>query len=179
MSRYLQMQSKRDTHAPAAAEQSAGPASSVETRLTRKPVAERLGVSVFKVRSLEGKMLHPELVGGVHYFDAAEVEWVARELGVRRCPRREARSEGEIAAAVFLAFDEGKDLHEIVTELSVPPETVRALYRQWQESDLEEYEVTRQRRERAEAARREEAEEQRRHDAQMERWEKVLLRPGK
>ncbi len=142
-------------------------------------MAERLGVSVFKVRSLEGKVLHPEVVDGVHYFDTAEVERVAREMGVRRRAPREARSEGEIAALVFLAFDEDKDLHAIVTALAVPPETVRALYRPWREPDLEAAEVARQRRERAEAARRAEAEEQRRHDEQMERWEKTMQRLGK
>lgn len=178
MSRYLQMQGERDTHAPDADEQPAGQAG--ETRLTRTPVAARLGVSVFKVRSLEGKALHPEVVDGVHYFDAAEVERVARELAARtRRSSPEARSEGEIAAQVFRAFDAEKDLHAIVTELAVPPETVRALYREWREPDLEAAEVAQQRRERAEAARRAEAEEQRRHDAQMERWEKTLLRAGK
>jgi hypothetical protein len=173
----------RNPHAtaPADGEQPArGDLAPAETRLTRKPVAERLGVSVFKVRSLEGKALHPEVVAGVHYFDAAEVERVARELGLRARRRPgEARSEGEIAAAVFSAFADGKDLHEIVTELAVAPETVRALYRQWREPDLEEHEVARQRRERAEAVRRAEADEQRRHDERMERWEKTLLRSGK
>jgi hypothetical protein len=178
VSRYLQMQSEPRRHAPDDDEQPAEQAA--EARLTRKPVAERLGVSVFKVRSLEGKALHPEVVNGVHYFDPAEVERVARELSGRaRRSSPETRSEGEIAALVFRAFEEDKDLHAIVTELAVPPETVRVLYRQWREPDLEAAEVARQRRERAEAARRAEAEEQRRHDEQMERWEKTMQRLGK
>lgn len=38
-------------------------------RPTRSEVAKQLGVSVFKVRSMEGKELHPEIVGGVRHFD--------------------------------------------------------------------------------------------------------------
>jgi hypothetical protein len=164
---------------PAADAEEQADAPTPETRLTRKPVAERLGVSVFKVRSMEGKELHPEVVGGVHYFDAEEVAVLARALGPGRWRAGGERTEGEIAALAFSAFDEGRDLREIVEELAVPPEKVRALYREWRSPDLEQHEVARRRRERAEAERRREAEEQRQHDEQMRRWEREISRLSK
>jgi hypothetical protein len=89
-------------------------------RLTRKGVADILGVSIFKVRSMEGRELHPKVLNGVHYFDAEDVATVARAMAQRRRHGGE-RTDGEIAALAFLAFDESKDLIQIVTELCMRP----------------------------------------------------------
>jgi hypothetical protein len=161
-------------------ESSHGPAESPTPpdRLTRKRVADMLGVSIFKVRSMEGRELHPQVRDGVHYFDAEEVAALARTMAPKR-RRGNERTEGEIAALAFLAFDEGKDLFQIVTELRIPPEKVRALYREWREPDLEQHEVVRRKRERIEKQRRSEEADQRRHDQSMERLERELARLGK
>jgi hypothetical protein len=146
-------------------------------RLTRKQVADRLGVSVFKVRSMEGKTLHPVREEGVHYFAPDDVDAAVQTLGARR--RHPQWSPGEVAARAFRAFGDGKDLHEIVEELRLPPEKLRALYREWREPDLEQHEVNRQRRARAESERKREEEDQRRHQRDMERLERQFARLGK
>lgn len=145
-----------------------------EARLTRKSVADQLGVSIFKVRSMEGKELHPEVMGGVHYFDPEEVASVAWALGPKRRGARGDHADGEIAALAFHAFNEGKDLHEIVSTLRIPPEKVRALYREWREPDLEQHELTRRKRERAQREQRRDEDEQRRHEKEMERLDRNM-----
>jgi hypothetical protein len=142
-------------------------------------VADRLGVSVFKVRSLEGKALHPRRVNGVHHFDPDEVDELARTLGPRRQRLAATRTEGEIAALAFRAFDADRDLHAIVEELQVPPDKVRALYREWRQPNLEEYETNKRKRERAEAQRRHDEEEQRRHDRSMESFHRTMAKWNK
>jgi hypothetical protein len=155
-------------------------------RPTRSDVAKQLGVSVFKVRCMEGKELHPEIVGGVRYFDPDEVASVALTLGPKRKKARDDRDEGEIAALAFHAFAEGRNLHDIVTQLRITPEHVRALYREWREPDLEQHEVARRKRERAqkeqrrdEEEQRRDEEEQRRHEKEMDRMERDIARLGR
>jgi len=97
-------------------------------RLTRKQVADRLGVSISKVRTMEGKSLHPMKIDGVHYFERSEVDAAALNLGRKGAAHM---TEGEVAAAVFKLIDNGKELREIVIELEQPPSVVRALYREW------------------------------------------------
>ena len=147
-----------------------------ERRPTRGDVAKQLGVSVFKVRSMEGKELHPDVVRGVHFFDPEEVASAAWALGPKRKNARGVHDEGEIAALAFHAFDDGKDLHEIVAQLRIPPEKVRALYREWREPDLEQHEVARRKREREEREQRLDEEEQRRHEKEMESFERGMAR---
>lgn len=103
--------------------------SDMRGKLTRAQVAKRLGVSVSKVRTMEGKALHPEIVDGVHYFAGTEVDAVALE----RPPSVRSRrlDEGQIAARVFNLIEHGKDVREIVQELEVPPRVVRTLYHEW------------------------------------------------
>jgi hypothetical protein len=48
--------------------------------------------------------------------------------GKRQTP---LRSEGDIAAEIFNRFKRGRGLCQIVEELHLPPERVRALYREW------------------------------------------------
>lgn len=146
-------------------------ASEKPTLLTRQAVADRLGVSIFKVRCLERSELSFQLIRGTHFFDLKEV---ARfEKGIKRRPKRTGQTEGEIAAIVFRAFAKGKDLHQIVTSLKVTPAKVRDLYREWCSPDLEEHEVRLRRKE----ARKREAEKQRiedvkqrEHEERMRNW---------
>jgi hypothetical protein len=99
-------------------------------KLTRSQVATRLGVSVSKVRTMEGTMLHPEVINGVHYFGSTDVDALAQSLPVSK--RSRARlDEGQIAARVFYLIEHGKELNEIVQELEVPPQLVRTLYHEW------------------------------------------------
>lgn len=97
---------------------------------TRAQAAARLGVSISKVRTLEGTTLHPEVIDGVHYFAAEEIDEVACSLPAssRKRPRLD---DGQIAARVFRLIDNGKELREIVEELEVTPQHVRNLYREW------------------------------------------------
>jgi hypothetical protein len=99
-------------------------------KLTRAQAAERFGVSVSKIRSLEGKTLHPEVIDGVHYFAKDEVDVVACSMPVSS-RRRSRLDEGQIAARVFRLIDNGKEVREIVEELEVAPQLVRELYREW------------------------------------------------
>jgi hypothetical protein len=168
------MQDKQNETAPDSSEQAAQPQN--ETRLTRKRVADQLGVSIFKVRSMEGNELHPKVLGGVHYFDPEEVAALAWSVGAKRLGVRGQQDEGEIAALAFLAFDEGRDLFEIVTQLRIPPEKVRALYREWREPNLEQHEVARRKRERLRNQRQRDEEEQRRHEKEMARMDRDMAR---
>jgi hypothetical protein len=68
------------------------------------------------------------------------------------------------------------DLHEIVTQLRIPPERVRALYREWREPDLERHEIARRKRERLKVKQRHDEEEQRRHEREMEDLGRSLAR---
>jgi len=99
-------------------------------KLTRAQAAERLGVSISKVRSLEDKTLHPEVIDGVHYFARDEVDAIACSMPASTRGRRRL-DEGQIAARVFRLIDNGKEVREIVEELEVTPQLVRALYREW------------------------------------------------
>jgi hypothetical protein len=106
------------------------PRPEVRGKLTRAQAAERLGVSVSKVRSLEEKALHPDVIDGVHYFSRDEVDAIACSMPASTRGRRRL-AEGQIAARVFRLIDNGKEVREIVEELEVTPQLVRALYREW------------------------------------------------
>ena len=90
-------------------------------RLTRKQVADRLGVSVSKVRTMEGKSLNPIKIEGVHYFERSDVDAAALSMGRKGAAHM---TDGEVAAAVFKLIDNGKELREIVIELEQPPSIV-------------------------------------------------------
>lgn len=81
-----------------------------------------------------------------------------------------------LMAIDILALDEGKDLFQIVTELRIPPERVRALYREWREPDLEQHEVARRKRERQERERRREEGDRRHHEKEMARMDREMNR---
>ena len=98
--------------------------------LTRAEAAALLRCSISSVRRLEGDALHP-IVGpdGVHRFDPAEI---ARLAGSRSALPTDGSKEGERDARVFEAFEEGKELREIVTTLRLPVDLVSKLHASWQ-----------------------------------------------
>ena len=106
------------------------PKTALRGKLTRARVAERLGVSISKVRSMEGTTLHPEVIDGVHYFSADDVDFAARATPPAGRTRA-SLDDGQVAARVFRMIDNGKELIEIVEELEVTPELVRTLFHEW------------------------------------------------
>lgn len=112
-------------------------------KLTRSQVAARLGVSVSKVRTMAGTMLHPDVIDGVHYFANGDVDALAQSLPVSKRSRGRL-DEGQIASRVFYLIEHGKELTEIVQELEVPPQLVRTLYHEWK-TDLMDGEEERRR----------------------------------
>ena len=105
-------------------------------KLTRSQVAARLDVSISKVRTMEGTALHPEVIGGVHYFSADDVDALARSLPASKRSRA-GLDDGQIAALVFFLIEHGKELAEIDQELEVPPQLVRTLYHEWKTDFME------------------------------------------
>jgi len=113
-------------------------------RLTRGQVATRLGISVSTVRRLEGAKLHPAIDSDdVRWFEESEVASLAAEIANTTSAKRRGgsaptttmtapgRSLGEIAALAFERFEQRQSLAEIVVGLRLAPETVRALFEQW------------------------------------------------
>jgi hypothetical protein len=95
--------------------------------LTRKQVAQRLGISETSVRRLEGTRLHPIVRGRFVHFDRQEVETFAE----KKSQDRTKSDAGEVAARAFELFRAGKDLREVVIELRQTPERVRQLHREY------------------------------------------------
>lgn len=108
--------------------------------MTRAAVAGALGISIGKVRRLEGDVLHPvKADDGYWYFDAQDVE-AARpkvvRLRSRRCAApapRGAPVDGELAARLFPLFDRGATFDQVIQQTQVSPATVRALYWEWRQ----------------------------------------------
>ncbi len=100
-------------------------------KVTRSAAADTLQVSVTTVRRWEGTLLHPERgPDGVHFFDLAEVQALARQRPVES-DRPKSTSAGEIAAAAFALFKKGVDPRDVVIELEQPPEVVKKLQAEW------------------------------------------------
>jgi hypothetical protein len=110
----------------ASADAEAALATAGSGRMTRKQVADRLGVAETSVRRLEGTYLHTIRHGRFVFFDEAEVEHYAAEGGGRR-----KHDSGEVAARAFELFREGKDFREVVIELRQTPERIRQLLREY------------------------------------------------
>ncbi len=140
-------------------------------RLTRKQVADRLRVSISKVRTMEGKQLHPIVEEGVNYFTVAEVDALLRRAPAKA---KAAMSDGQLAARVFRLLDAGKNLRDIVTELEEPPERVRAFYREWSVPDFAEGERQRVRRQREDEQRRQAEAWERSAERSAREWEKQM-----
>jgi len=98
------------------------------TTLTRNDVAGILGISVAKVRRMEGKELHPRFVGGKWLFALDEVKKIQ---GSPSPTTGRPSSDGELAAEMFRRFEQGQSLRQIVRECRQSPKIVQALYRDW------------------------------------------------
>ena len=107
-------------------------------RLTRSQVATRWGCSLATVRRAEkqGK-IHPEIgADGVHRFDPAEIANASPARGGRRRATEVAGdplADGDLAAEVFAAFDQGVGPAEVVRDRRLPPATVKALHATWRD----------------------------------------------
>jgi hypothetical protein len=119
----------RRENATAALRQAAG--SPLVGKLTRSAAAAALRVSVTTVRRWEGALLHPERgPDGVHFFDLAEIEALARQRPMED-DRPKSTTAGEIAAAAFALFKRGVDARDVVIELEQPPEVIKKLQAEW------------------------------------------------
>jgi protein involved in temperature-dependent protein secretion len=95
---------------------------------------------------------------GVWWFDAAEVEELARAGTARQRSAgvRGRENAGASAARVFRLLAEGQGLREIVVATKQTPERVRELYRQWMvglsEGEQQRHDKAERKRERSEDA---------------------------
>jgi hypothetical protein len=96
-------------------------------RVTRREAAKILGTSYENVKRLQrARQLNSDPDRhGVHRFDRREVEELTRRRGLQIKP------SGELAARVFRMFRERQKFHEIVIETEQEPDTIRALWRQF------------------------------------------------
>jgi hypothetical protein len=97
------------------------------SRLTRKQVAERLGMAENSVKRRDGFEFHPTRDGRFFFYDPAEVEAYAHRSG----SRTPTRGDGEIAARAFELFKAGKDFRDVVIELRQHPARIRELFREY------------------------------------------------
>jgi hypothetical protein len=144
--------------------------------LTRTQVAAELGYrSVFPIRKMEGKDLHPAREARGWVFDPAEVAALKAKRMVASIAS--PLSEGHLAARVFYLFDHGRELREIVQELEVPPGVVRDLWHEWL-VDLGEGEMVRNKTATDERKRRAEEKElrelERRSDQEQRNFETTM-----
>ena len=94
--------------------------------LTRAGAAALLHVSSSTVRRLEERgVLHPQVVDGVHVFDAEEV----RRAQFAR--PSSAPTDGDAAALAFQLLDQGMNMRDIVKRCRVTPERARTLATEW------------------------------------------------
>jgi DNA-binding transcriptional MerR regulator len=104
--------------------------------LTRRQVAERMGVTVSRVRAFDSKQLHPRARGGQWFYNAEEVD----DLISRRTKHRTAAriTSGRLTARAFRMFGEGKrNIRDLCIELETTPDQVDKLYEEWITSDLD------------------------------------------
>lgn len=112
------------------------------TTLTRRQVADRLGISTSSVRRLEYDKLHPTFdEAGIWRFDPKEVDALDPRSVRVRAPRarqgaaadqaRTLARRGRLAARVFRMFARHMTLPQIVVATKQPPEVIRELYRDW------------------------------------------------
>ncbi len=144
--------------------------------LTRAQVAAELGYrSIFPVRKMEGRDLHPVRAARGWLFDPAEVAAVKAKRPFDGPAA--AVPEGRVAARVFHMFDTGRELREIVEELELAPATVRDLWHEWL-TDLEEGEMNRRKSAQEEGQRRSEEaqrkELERLEQAEQQNFEKIM-----
>lgn len=155
------------------------------SKWTRAQVARRLGVSKSSVRLYEFRGELPFTVdkNGVHVFDPVEVERFAERRGERRARRHVQGSsrvpvlaDGETQARVFEMLEADRDHRQIVKELRIPVEVVRALWLEWKTSNERSEQVraaertaAQNRKLQREVERRHAVEDRRRHELELEK----------
>jgi len=147
----------------------------LDTWPTRADVAKALHVSVFTVRGLEGRRLHPKLdTNGVHRFHLREVHALEHDQSGKRSKLEgQPLTRGEVEAQVFKMLDAQRTRREIVTALMIPAEEVQRIWELWRFETCEEAAQDRRRREKAETERKEEAERDRERRKRLE----LAMRP--
>lgn len=110
--------------------------------LTRKQVADRLGLSVSSVRRLEREGVLTLAIGqgGVRLFSTEHVEVVRAQRERNKEPeglptvsaaQTLAPTDGALAALAFAHFDQGEAPIQVVQALELPPDRVKQLYSEW------------------------------------------------
>lgn len=141
---------------------------------TRGEVAKLIGLTLQGVRYLhETGVFHAwKDAHGEWRLDPAEVDRYLKARADRLLKRKgeRARAAGEIAAAAFAMFDQGRTRREVVTTLKLEPEQAQRLWEQWQPETFEEA----QRLQQAAAAKRAGREEQRTRKERFGRLRELL-----
>lgn len=105
--------------------------------LTRKQVADLLGIGVTSVRRAEGRYLHPTIDRwGVRRFSPIEVEAFSQMKG-RPAHQEESdaasvaasKVPGPVAAKIFMLFEQNRSLVQVVLETEQNPIVVREFRR--------------------------------------------------
>ena len=98
--------------------------------LSLNQAANQLGVSAMRVRQLaaEGKL---PFVGKRFARSAVETLRKEREKGAPRI-RNTSRTEAALSLRAFALFKAGLKLEDVMRELELTPQRVRALYKEWQ-----------------------------------------------
>ena len=111
--------------------------------LTRKQVADYLGLSISSIRRLENEgVLIPEVgEGGVRHFSEDQVEAVKADREAEAGPRNAAPTiaqtlaptDGALTALAFAHFDRGETPVQVVQALELTAPLAKLLYEQWRE----------------------------------------------
>jgi len=101
--------------------------------LTRKPAAEKLGMSISTFRrKVEDVKITPIKKGGVHFFrETAVLELAAAWAAPEVAPPPAAHERGKNAARVFDLFDLQVHPVDVVKQLELDPIVVDELHSQW------------------------------------------------
>lgn len=100
--------------------------------LTRKPAAERLGMSISTFRrKVENVRITPIKKGGVHLFRETAILDLAAERAAPLPPSSPAEERGKTAARVFDLLDQQVHPADVVKKLELDPVLVGELHSQW------------------------------------------------
>ncbi len=87
--------------------------------LTRTQAARRAGVSISKIRRMEGAEIDPIVIDGKHFFHIEDID------------RHRRLSEGQVAGRAFKMFEEGLGIIDVIIELEQAPELIEKLHETW------------------------------------------------
>lgn len=136
---------------------------------SRGDVARLLNITKSTVRGLEGRAITPVRdASGTVRFDPKEVRALIQRRGVA-APDPHGHVPGAICSRIFQLFQERKSIDEIVVLTQQTPQTVRALYVEFQTPLGQESRAAREAR-KAEDERRAQAE----HDEMIREWDRRM-----